>query len=87
MTTREGLVHWHIIDEDGKTDLPDDGGITLVFDADLKDVIEAQALLIEGEMDFFDIQTGERLPCPLWWARKPFPPGETLKEENRKTCE
>jgi hypothetical protein len=69
----QGLVHWHIIDFEEEKQYPDEGEIVLVYDEGLNDVIEAQALTIDDEMDFYDTVTGERLPAPLWWARKPFP--------------
>ncbi|MCE1273871.1 MAG: hypothetical protein LWW75_05010 [Chlorobiales bacterium] len=71
--TKKGLVYWHIIEFDGERHFPEESEIVLVFDSDLNDVVEAQALTIASEMDFYDTVTGERMPSPLWWAKKPFP--------------
>jgi hypothetical protein len=56
--------------------LPDADEHVMVYDADLDDVFFATVETNEGpeiQTTWTDINTGEPLPSPTWWAHAAFP--------------
>jgi len=62
-------ITWLAID--GYSDLPESEAEVLVYDTVLDDVVMASF----GGEAWYDVSTGDALPDPRYWAKKPFPAG------------
>ncbi len=76
MSDHTNSITWHEISAMlGDRQLPDAEAEVLVYDEELDDVVLGHLDDIGNGIAWIDDSTGDPLPAPAYWAKKPFPAG------------
>lgn len=73
---QETTITWHHITGAADQGLPDADLDVLVYDDELDDTVIASVDAAGDEVLWIESATGDALPSPRYWAKKPYPDEE-----------